>query len=343
MKKLLTLLIAVITIAPIAVLFKRIRTILSIKHIGQKFYTVNYHADYRLDKLLAKGVKNVAELVSFVSKEIFFGYPIKVNEIISGCTCFAAKSEAGEILVGRNFDYPHTGKLLVHTKPKNGFASYSMVCLSHLNISEEAGTMPETLMGKLMTLSAPFACVDGINEKGLHVSVLELSTAPTAQNTGKTAIITTVAVRMLLDKCATTVEAVEMLSKYDMFSSAGNPYHFFISDTAGYTVIVEWPDPKQEMVVLNLTYATNFQLAEGKDKGAGGGHNRYETVAKTLEKSQGVLTEDEAMKLLDAVKAKGSNSWGTQWSIVYNINNRSLKICCDTNYDKMYEFKLGHK
>jgi len=328
--------LAAILLTIAIILFKRIITMKSIRHIGGNLYRVSYHANYKLDKLLAKGVKDVPGLMSFVSKEIYFGYPIKVNEQISGCTSFTAQSPTGELLVGRNFDYPKTAMILVHTKPKKGYASYSMVCLSHLDISSQSGTMPETLMGKLKALAAPFGCVDGMNEKGLHVSVLELTTKPTAQNTGKTNIVTTVAVRMLLDKCATTKEAVAMLGKYDMYSSAGSPYHFLVTDTKGDTVVIEWPDPEQEMVIVKSNYATNFQLADGENKNAGGGHDRYKTVEDTLAKSQNIMTDDEVMKLCEAVSVKGRSDWGTQWSIVYNISNFTLRICCDMDYDAVY-------
>lgn len=333
-KTVLTLATAFILVG-VAVLFKRIVTMLSIRRIGGKLYKADYRADYKLDKLLAKGLNDVEGLVSFLSKEIYLGYPIKINEDIIGCTSFAATSPTGALLVGRNFDYARTGMLLLHTKPKKGYASYSMACLEHLNISEETNTMPETLMGKLMILSAPFACVDGINEMGLHVSVLQLETEPTAQSTGKKNIITTVAVRMLLDKCASTAEAIAMLDEYDMFSSAGSPYHFFISDRNGRSVVVEWPE--QKMVVLEATAVTNFQLAEGRDKGVGIGHDRYATVMAALEKSRGVLDEDEVMQLLEAVRAEWNGKWLTLWSIVYNLSDFSLKICCEMDYGTVYE------
>jgi len=329
--------IAAIILTTLVILFTRLRTMSGIRHLGGKLYRVNYRTNYKLDKLLAKGVKNVPELTAFASKHLYFGYPIDVTEQISGCTSFTATSPTGELLAGRNFDYPKTEILLVHTKPRKGYASYSMVCLAHLNISEESGVTPKTLIGKLMILASPFACVDGINEKGLHVAVLELSTAPTQQKYERTNITTTVAVRMLLDKCATTQEAVAMLGKYNMFSSAGSPYHFLISDATGNTVIIEWPDPEQNMVVLPQNYVTNFQLADGKDKGAGGGFDRYNIVKETLEKSKNILSEDDVMKLLDAAKAEYNGKWGTQWSIVYNINRKTMKICCYTNYDTVYE------
>lgn len=166
------------------------------------------------------------ELESLVSEKIFFGYPIKTNENFFGCSAFAVETPDGKQLVERNFDYAKAGSLLIYRAPKKGYRAYSMVNLAHLGVSKEEGTMPETLMGKFSILAAPYGSVDGVNEKGLSVSVLELQTEPTNQETGKTAIITTIAVRMLLDKAATTKEAIALLEKYDMHSSAGMPITF---------------------------------------------------------------------------------------------------------------------
>ena len=317
-------------------MFGRLRTIKNIKKIEDDLYRVDYYANYKLDKLLMQGVKNVNDLVSFVSKELFFGYPIKVEENLSACTAFVATTPDDKQIVGRNFDYPKTGAMLVYTRPKNAYASYSMICLAHLDMNEEDNTMPNRLIGKIMTLTSPFACVDGLNEKGLSVSVLELETEPTAQDTGKIPIITTVAIRMLLDKCATTNEAVKVLEKYDMHSSAGCPYHLLITDAKGITVVVAWPE--QKMVVTNNTFATNFQLAPGKDEGVGFGHNRYEIVQNTLDKTKGILSEADAMELLSHVKItkNAERNFATQWSIVYNINDFTAIVCKDMKYDSVH-------
>ena len=321
-------------------MFGRLRTMRSIKQIEGDLYRINYHADYKLDELLTQGVKDVNDLIKFVSKKLFFGYPIKVEENLSACTAFVAVTPEGKRIVGRNFDYPKTGAMLVYTKPKNAYASYSMICLAHLDMREEDNTMPNKLIGKIMSLTCPFACVDGLNEKGLCVSVLELETEPTAQNTGKTPIITTIAVRMLLDKCATTDEAVEELQKYDMHSSAGCPYHLLITDANGKTVVVTWPEHK--MVVTNDIYATNFQLAPGKDAGVGFGHDRYELVQNSFEETKGIMSETEAMELLRHAKVPwiDGRNWATQWSIVYNINDFSAAICKDMRYDSVHNIKI---
>lgn len=282
------------------VLFSRLKTISSIKQVEEDLYSVDYHVDYKLDEVLEQGVSNVKELEDIVSKKIFFGYPIETNEHLFGCSAFAVTTPDGQQLVGRNFDYAKAGAILVYTKPKGDYKSYSMTNLAHLGVSEETDTMPETLIGKLSILAAPYGSVDGVNEKGLSVSVLELQTEPTEQDTGKTNIITTVAVRMLLDKAATSQEAVALLEAYDMHSSAGMPYHLLIADASGEAVVVDWAEQKMNIVETNM--ATNFQLSPGKDFEVGIGHDRYATLKETLTENKHTLDSNQAMNHLEAVK-----------------------------------------
>ena len=59
-----------------------------------------------------------------------------------------------------------------------------------------------------MTLAAPYAPLDGMNEKGLAVGVLLIDTKPTNQNTKKVDITTTTAIRLMLDKAKNVDEAL---------------------------------------------------------------------------------------------------------------------------------------
>ena len=144
---------------------------------------------------------------------------------------------------------------------------------------------------------------------------------------------------MLLDQAATTREAVNMLQKYDMQSSAGKPYHFFISDTSGETVIVDWPD--QTMNVLDHEAATNFQLSPGKTCGEGIGHSRFKKLKAGLEKSKkdSGMTPAQAMDLLEEVSIKWNGEWQTEWSVVYHLDDFCLDICNDMSYSKVHHFK----
>ncbi|GIO22885.1 C45 family peptidase [Oceanobacillus sp. J11TS1] len=328
--------LVIVLVVGTVTLFNRIRTMSSVQRVEGDLYSADYYADYKLDEVLEMGVSSVEELETALSKKLFFGYPIETNENLFGCSAFAATTPEGKHIVGRNFDYAQAGALLLYTQPENGYRSYSMVNLAHLGVSEEQGTMPETLKGKLSILAAPYGSVDGLNEKGLSVSVLELETEPTSQDSGKTDITTTLAVRMLLDKASTTNEAIALLEKYDMHSSAGMPYHLLISDASGQTVIVDWAD--QKMNVVDTHFATNFQLSPGDDYGVGIGHDRYDKMKEILDATDSTLTPEEAMNLLEEVSIEWNGEWDTEWSVVYHIDDFAVDISNDMNYDKVHHF-----
>lgn len=87
------------------------------------------------------------------------------------------------------------------------------------NIS--ANTPDASMKKKLATLTAPFICLDGMNEKRVSIAVLTLDSESVHQNTGKPVIRTTLVIRLILDRAATTEEAVELLNQCDMFATSG--------------------------------------------------------------------------------------------------------------------------
>ena len=102
--------------------------------------------------------------------------------------------------------------------------------------------LEETQM-RLLSVAAPFAPMDGMNEKGLCVAVLMIQDRPGfQQDTGRPDLTTTTAVRLLLDKAADVEEAVDLLSQYDMHASAGMMVHFALADATGHSVVVEYID-----------------------------------------------------------------------------------------------------
>ena len=86
---------------------------------------------------------------------------------------------------------------------------------------------------RLATLLSPFISLDGINEKGVSIAVLTLDSKPVRQQSGKPVIATTLAIRLILDRGASTEEAVTLFEKYDMFASSGRDYHFYVTDSNG--------------------------------------------------------------------------------------------------------------
>ena len=59
----------------------------------------------------------------------------------------------------------------------------TMVNLAYIGYNSE--NLPTSLVKGIMTLAAPYAPLDGVNEKGLAVGVLQIKTTPTNQQTDK--------------------------------------------------------------------------------------------------------------------------------------------------------------
>lgn len=207
----------------------------------------------------------------------------------------------------------------------------------------------KNLLNRIITLAAPYAPLDGMNEKGLAIGVLIITEGVVHQDTGKVPITTTSAIRMVLDKAATVDEAIALLKQYDMHLSGETGYHFQIADASGDTAIVEYIN--NEMHVLTkeegYTAATNFVLYN--DLNLGYGQDRYEKIKEAQEATNGIMTEEEALDLLLNVPAQGvreveGSSEGipsdTQWSSVYNLDDLTLQICTSRDRSRIYNYSL---
>lgn len=349
----------VIAVAGLAFMFRNeIATVASIKKVNDyPFYTMTYQGDYGIDEFLEQGgASNDAELIDFVIQHLMKGLPVTIELPDLACSTFNAVTPEGDDIFGRNFDLTYSPSMLVRTDPDNGYASISMVNLGFLGYGEEK--LPDSPTSSITALAAPYAPLDGVNEKGLAVGVLLIDTDPTNQQTDKVDITTTTAIRLMLDKCATVDEALALLEQYDMHSSANSCYHFQIADASGRTVVVEYID--DELSVLEAddattagtpaegqTYmaATNFLLTP-RDYDFGGGQDRYEIVMNGLTAADGVLSEEDAMGLLAAcAQEPHTNSRGeesaTQWSVVYNLDDCTATIATGMDYENTYTMSLA--
>jgi len=311
------------------------------------FYTMEYAGDYGFDEFLKVGASNDQELIDFVTKRLLKGIPISISPPTLNCSTFNAVTPDGEYIFGRNFDMGYSPGLLIHTKPVNGYESISMVNLGFVGYKE--GYLPDRIFDKVLALAAPYAPMDGMNEKGLAVGVLLLQDTPTMQDTEKVNINTSTAIRLLLDKAATVDEAVALLKEYDMRSTGGGNYHYQITDAQGNSVIVEYINNEMQVLKPETTYqaSTNFYLTPGEKYNFGDGQDRYEIVMTGLKEKDGVLNAEEGMKLLEAAKLvdcpdpKTGIMYNTQWSAVYNNSQKTVDLAIGQNYEKIYHFSLA--
>lgn len=314
-------------------------SIASITNIDDgKFYTMNYTADYMLDEILKHDVNSLSDLVSSAGR-ILTSIPAHNMTIGSGCSAFAATSYDGSVLCGRNFDYTHNmTSVLVKTAPKGGYQSIGIVDAAWLGYTQN--TLDDNLTDLSLTLLFPYIFMDGMNEKGVTISVLAVDGGASQQNSGKTNISITLAIRMVLDKAANVDEAIDLLNQYDMEMGLNTGFHLFLADSTGKSCVVEYGNSITS--VTNATHVTNFYLVPYMN-GEGHGQNRYAIMDAVLKEKEHILSPSDSMALLQLVSQgmKTGSKSETKWSVVYNLTNKTATVANLGNYSNLFTFTMS--
>lgn len=339
-KKFLIVFAIVIVLPAIILLISLIgkfRTMSSVTEISDGLYKMTCHYNYKGDEFLNADISTIDELIEWAAREHFFGLPIEVDPSNFGCSAFTAATPDGQRLFGRNFDYEETDVLVFYTEPKDGYASYGVTDLKFFDIGTENGFDGNSIPAKAFMLAAPYATMDGINEAGVGVGILQLDIDELHQDNGKSDLLIFAAIRGILDKCATVDEAVALLENYDIHSFLSCSYHLFITDKSGRSVIVEWTD--DETFIVEDTACTNDVMSNNKFYDPDWQCNRYDTIKKWLAEKNDILTSDEAMAVAsDASQGQDGRTMCTEWSCVYNLDEFTFNICVDRNYETKYSF-----
>lgn len=314
-----------------------------IRELENGLSAVKYEGDYAFDAfLLAGGASSDREVIGFLAENLLSGMNTQFSQESFGCSTISVKSENGDFLFGRNFDWNSCNAMVVAAYPENGYASISTVNMDFVSQGAGGGITGMALqMDQVKVLAALYAPLDGMNEKGFAVSVNMIQDgADISQDSDRPDITTTTAIRLLLDKAADVDEALALLEQYDMHASMGMMVHFALADNSGRSVAVEYIG--NEMVVTETPVVTNFYLAEGEKHGIGTeqSHERYEIL-------MGLLDESERMDrtgVRDALDRVSKDNFGefesTEWSIVFNQADGQAVYYHRENYGKGYAFTI---
>ena len=329
--------------------FQTIRTIEKVTDYEEyNLYRMDVKYEYDLDRLIEYGITDDQSLVDAIVEEALPILPVQIDVPDFGCSAFTLQEADGDILMGRNYDFRRdTSAMLVYCEPKDGYKSVGFAALDNIS----ANTPEESMKKKLATLTAPFICLDGMNEKGVSIAVLTLDSKPVHQNTGKPVIGTTLAIRLILDRAASTAEAVELLQQYDMFASSGRDYHFYITDSTGDGRVIEYDceSETRELVATPVRSVTNFfvlykdqVLPDQKNGIYGHGKERYDKMEALFDYEE-VYTKDVAWEALKAAAQEPSAddiTSNTQWSILYDDTNLTAEIILRRNWEDVIGYDL---
>lgn len=350
-------------------------------HLDGAVYTMHVKGDFYLDDFVEQGgVKNDSELISFVTNKITKGLiPMSISDPEIGCSSFTAKSESGDVLFGRNYDFAKTNTCIVFTEANKGrHASISTVDLQFLGMDVNRNV--EGLLNKITCLAATYAPLDGINDAGVSCGIYMTyqggeKTIATNQNTDKPDFTSTTLLRLILDYADDVEEAVEIAASYDLHDSAGTSYHYMVADASGRSAILEWvgtndasdnDGSQRELKVAyndddahigdkegssDYQWITNFIIQPGyydqsepTDKK---GYDRYEKIYEELSKTNGIVKDEQAA--MDILAAVGRRTWKnddgngcTVHSAVYNLTDKTMLWVTNENYeDPSAVFEFG--
>lgn len=326
----------------------------------ERVYSYEYEGDYGIDSVIEADISDPQELVNYIVEQLNVMYGIKskdtsfsVNAIKAGCCSIAANnaSSAGGTIYGRNYDFPDGTALVIHTKPDTDYESVSTTY--PFFITGDFNWKPSTNLPKdIIGYCSIFAPLDGMNEKGFYIAILEAGDSElTAQTSeGKHDIQTTVAVRYLLDKADSVAKALELLENLNMYSVFGTAYHFAMADTTGKSVVVEYIN--NEMKVTDAKVVTNHYLTPNSGKitpdATENTIRRYNAAYEAGDAANWNMTSNQVRDALKAASARQYNDDPTSthisiWSTVYEPNEKKITYYFRENYNKYAEITLGSK
>ncbi len=313
----------------------------------------------------------------------------KIGYIDSGCSVFFTHNTEGECINCRNYDYPHrvskedrslTGlNIILHCRPEGKYESIAVAdavwCDENNPLLQRGGPDLEGFNPGLLDI-LPYECMDGINEKGLFVSLqrvdIKEGDQPARFPAGSSMLL-----RYMLDDCATVDEVVRKTETGIIVPEDWQDCHLMVSDTSGRSVVIE--SRNSIVSVIPSDICTNFYLGSddmedfyrnGKLReeavkmtdedmtpnyhyGYGHGYHRFVTILGQLESYRDtaredyytVMPESTALIILQSVVqnpyTKASGISMTQYSVIYNNQKKTVEVWPFQNYSKSFVFDVS--
>ncbi|NLM07301.1 MAG: linear amide C-N hydrolase [Tissierellia bacterium] len=330
-------------------------------------YRIDIAGNYYMDAFYERGgAVSSYDLAAFLTDQLSRGYYHEGGISLegTGCSSFTCQTNQGDRIFARNYDMDVESPLaVVFTSPDDGrYRSISVVNLEYLGFNEKGIS---SFNDKLVSLAGVYLPMDGMNEKGLAISIHMSYQGPgeetiaTDMDTGKFDVTSTSMVRLILDNASSVEEAVDIAKNIDLHDDIGNSFHYIVADVSGQTAVLQWvkgkdsqdtDGSKRQLEVIyqddenayisskNYRILTNFITLDGyNDTEIMAGKDRFNILEENLSKRDGLLKdENQAMNILSKVAANRegvSDYVYTLYSAVYNLSDKTLDLVVNENYD----------
>lgn len=296
-----------------------------------------YTSDYRFDDYLASPVGGLAEYNDWLAQHVTGGRTVPLPSSFA-CTYIMAKGGNGHWLIGRNMDWSGvTPSIRVETHPVGGYTSIGNAVVMKAN----ANAQPTESDLSLSALTSPYYTMDGVNEKGVSVAILELDGFNPPRKAGAKTISQFAMARLVLDHADSVKTAEALLKSYNIAPLASGVkagLHLAVSDRTGDMAVFEWQNG--ELYVTRPAEGERIVTNTATWSGAVKKDSRYNKARNYLTKANATnATADNLLGVMDAIPSQGTSS--LQWSTVYDLTDLTAIQNAHGDNSSRTSFRLG--
>jgi hypothetical protein len=272
-----------------------------------------------------------------------------------GCSMFQWRSTEGAALVGRNFDHKTSEMVAAWCYPDSGYASLGFIPLNQWGFTPENPFDPENPQHRSMLLLGPVNTIEGLNEKGVTVTLASLEAQPTVPDPDKQPRFLIHLVREILDHAASLDEAVAIAEKYNVFDNGKNliTHHIFVADADHGSAVLEWQDGRMKVLRSGpqAQVCTNRPVAGRSDESLRRDCRRYRVLAEALDGAGPHFGWQQGMSALEQAAQHNvlfvinGQRWrvSTQWSAVFDLEAGQVFLSLDRDYGTVYRLEVPRR
>jgi len=300
---------------------------------------------------------NFDELLSFHHKSImeYFANQKSRERDKLNCSLFTYRDKTGNVFFGRNFDNRETGLLIGLFIPDSGYTSLGFVPMIEFKFDTQHPFDSSSVEQRNLLLHSAAATVDGINEKGVVVSVASIQKQFVEPDTSKPYRFLLHLKRNILDHAFDLNSAIDIAASYNVFDNSLHhiSHHILIADSTGGSAVLEWHEGKMQVIrgTGGKQIATNTAMYNASEGRLNRSCDRFRLIHSSLANDPDTLSWQKGMDILAAARQvnvvyhfdDGPMRVSTQWSAVFEINKRRVTVCTGNDYSKAYRFKLHVK
>ena len=180
-----------------------------------------------------------------------------------------------------------------------------------------------------------------VNKADKKAWIADMETIETRKQ-DKSTYLHPIVMRMALDNCADVEEALGLFGNVNVKGAMpGADYHIMVADKSGRSCLIEWLG--DEMVVTDIDHATNHYVAK-EDRFFPEGCGRDEVLKaglfRTRKKGMREDFVENLMKLVIQDPENGADRGKTQYSCIYNLTRKTMRIYSFGDMSRYWDYKL---